>query len=388
MGASYAGDRLQGLAQSWLVATVTGSALAVGGITALGSLPLLLMPLGGVIADRVDRRRLLIGGQLAGAVLTAAIARLAATGRVSVWHIYAWVVLNSLIWLVSRPAYKVVLTEAVPLPEVRSAVAINSMSEMAVAVLVAGAGGVLMVRAGLTVAFVLNACTYLIAAVYLWSLRGLGGLPEARRTTLSLGQVLADLLDGFRYLLQESRLLQPLLLTVLLVAVVSPVTGLLAAIVHAKGRTVVDLGILLAAAGVGAFLGAACAGMKQDDANVLSRYAWLSLLAAGAMAAFAVLPTGPVSLLSLALIGFVVVAQSVWNTSRVRALVAPGYQARLQAITSTVFNVGAPIGMAWGGLAVDHFGVAALLGGAVALAAAALITIAVTGRRRSHLKDG
>ncbi len=55
MGTSYAGDRLQQLAQGWLVATLTGSALGVGLIGALGSLPLLLLPLGGVIAEQLDR---------------------------------------------------------------------------------------------------------------------------------------------------------------------------------------------------------------------------------------------------------------------------------------------------------------------------------------------
>ncbi|MCP4376793.1 MAG: MFS transporter, partial [bacterium] len=67
MSSSYAGDRLQQLAQSWLVATLTSSALAVGWITTLGSLPLLFLPLGGVIADQVDRRRLLMTWQVIGA---------------------------------------------------------------------------------------------------------------------------------------------------------------------------------------------------------------------------------------------------------------------------------------------------------------------------------
>src|SRR5690242_2710242 len=64
MGVSYAGDRLQGLAQAWLVATLTHSALGVSLITALNALPLLLLPLGGVIAEEVDRRRLVLVGQL------------------------------------------------------------------------------------------------------------------------------------------------------------------------------------------------------------------------------------------------------------------------------------------------------------------------------------
>ena len=63
MGLSYAGDRLQELAQGWLVAPLTDSALAVGGMGVLSSSGMLLMPLGGVIADQADRRRLLVIGQ-------------------------------------------------------------------------------------------------------------------------------------------------------------------------------------------------------------------------------------------------------------------------------------------------------------------------------------
>src|SRR5512137_1497197 len=82
MGLSYAGDRLQELAQGWLVATLTSSALAVGGIGVLSSIPMLLMPLGGVIADQVDRRRILIAGQWAGALITGIMATLAFTGHI------------------------------------------------------------------------------------------------------------------------------------------------------------------------------------------------------------------------------------------------------------------------------------------------------------------
>lgn len=167
MATSYAGDRLQQLAQAWLVATLTSSALAVGGITALGSLPLLLLPLGGVVADQVDRRRLLITGQLVGAASTAIVAALVLTDLVAIWHIYAWAFINGMIGLVSRPAYKVVLTEVVPSGEVRSAVAINSMTETASLVVVNAAGSMLLGLVGLPIAFVLNTTTYLVAAASL-----------------------------------------------------------------------------------------------------------------------------------------------------------------------------------------------------------------------------
>jgi MFS family permease len=100
MASSYAGDRFQQLAQAWLVATLTSSALAVGWISTLNSLPQLFMPLGGVVADLVDRRRLLITWQMVGAVATAIVAGLVLAGRIAVWHIYVWAVINGLTsWL-------------------------------------------------------------------------------------------------------------------------------------------------------------------------------------------------------------------------------------------------------------------------------------------------
>ena len=193
-------------------------------------------------------------------------------------------------------------------------------------------------------------------------------------------KVLADLLDGFQYLFHEPRLLYPLLFTILVLATISPAIGLSAAIVHAAKGSVVDYGMLMASAGLGAFLGAAFAGTHREEGDATYRYAILGIIASAALAAFALLPIGYASLLPLAVIGFSVLAQGVWNTSRVRAVADAAHQARLQAITSTVFNVGSPIGMLWGGLAVDHFGVKALSGGAFVLAAVSIIA-AITTRR-------
>ncbi|MBE0695606.1 MAG: MFS transporter, partial [Anaerolineaceae bacterium] len=90
LSASYAGDRLQELAQAWLVAGLAqSSAMAVGGIAIFASIPQLFMPVGGVIADQVDRRKLLIMGQVVGACFAAVVGGLVLIGRVLPWHIYA-----------------------------------------------------------------------------------------------------------------------------------------------------------------------------------------------------------------------------------------------------------------------------------------------------------
>jgi predicted MFS family arabinose efflux permease len=374
MASSYAGDRFQQLAQAWLVATLTSSALAVGWIGTLNSIPQLFMPLGGVIADLVDRRRLLITWQIVGAVATTAVAVLVLDDRVAVWHIYVWAVVNGLIALLSRPAYKVVLTEIVPPDEVRPAVAINSMTETTSMVVVNGVGSVLLEFLGLTLAFILNAATYLIAAGSLWGLRDLSRAPADGPQSLDVKRVLSDLIDGLRYLARQPSILHPLLLTFITITIVAPAIGLLAAIVHAAGGSVVELGLLAAATSLGAFAGAAFAGMRSAGANPTRTYAILGLVSAAALAVFAFLPVGLISMVPLAGLGAPGFAQAVWNTSRIRELAAPAYQARLQAITSMAFTLGFSLGMLWAGVAIDQFGLTALVGGAAVLG---LVSVAV-----------
>jgi MFS family permease len=379
MASSYAGDRFQQLAQAWLVATLTGSALAVGGISTLGSLPLLLLPLGGVIADLVDRRRLLITWQMVGAAATAAVAFLVLVDRVAVWHIYAWAFINGLIALLSRPAYKVVLTEIVPPDEVRPAVAINSMTETTSMVVVNAAGSLLLELLGLTLAFILNTATFLVAAGSLWGLRELGRGAGDPPQPLDVKRVLSDLVDGLRYLARQPFILHPILFTFVTIMIVAPAIGLLAAIVHAEDDSIVDLGLLAASTSVGAFLGAAFAGVRSAGADPTRRYAILGLCSATAVALFALLPVGFISMAPLAVLGAGAFSQAVWNTSRIRELADPAYQARLQAITSMAFTLGFSLGMLWAGVAIDLFGLTALVGGAAVLG---LLSVAVIIRKK------
>jgi MFS family permease len=377
MASSYAGDRFQQLAQAWLVATLTSSALAVGWISTLNSIPQLLMPLGGVIADLADRRRLLITWQLVGAAATTAVAVLVLADDIAVWHIYAWAVVNGLIALFSRPAYKVVLTEVVPPDEVRPAVAINSMTETTSMVVVNGVGSVLLEFLGLTLAFLLNAASYLVAAGSLWGLRDLSRQSSDPAQAIDAKRVLSDLVDGLRYLGRRPSILHPLLLTFVTILIVGPLFGLLAAIVHAEGGSVVDLGLLSAASSLGAFAGAAFAGMRSAGTNPTRTYAILGLICAAALAVFAYLPVGLISMVPLAVLGAPAFAQAVWNTSRIQELADPAYQARLQAITSMAFALGFSLGMVWAGGAIDQFGLTALAGGAAVLGLLSLAVVVV-----------
>jgi predicted MFS family arabinose efflux permease len=377
MGLSYAGDRLQELAQGWLVATLTCSALAVGGIGVLSSIPMLLMPLGGVIADQADRRRILLAGQWAGAFITGVMAYLAFTKQIAVWHIYVWAFISGMVWMVIRPAYKVIVTQAVPTEEVRPAVSLNSITETTAMVLMNTGGSALINLLGLQVAFLLNSASYLVAIVCLGRLRGLGRPARSMPGKVSLSRVFSDLRDGFLMLVRRKELLHPLLLTLLGITIASPAISLLAAIVQGKEGSLLQLGLLGGAASLGALSGAVFAGMRSEG-QPLRTYALFGLLAAAALTVFAFHPLSLTGGLALFVLGFVAFAQAVWNTSRVPRLAEPAYQARLQSITTMAFTLGSPMGALWGGVAVDRFGLLALVVGAGVLAGISFILLAGT----------
>jgi len=383
MGLSYAGDRLQELAQGWLVATLTGSALAVGGIGMLSSIPMLLMPLGGVIADQSDRRRILMAGQWAGALITAVMAVLAFTHLIAVWHIYLWAFISGVVWMVIRPAYKVIVTEAVPVQEVRPAVSLNSVTETTALVLMNTGGSGLISWLGLPVAFVLNSASYLTAIFCLGRLKGLGRPAGNMPGRMDARRLFTDLKEGLVYLSRQRALLYPLLLTLLIITIASPATSLLAAVVRQNGGTIIQLGLLGGAASLGAFLGAIFAGIKGEG-HPIRTYSLLGLLAAAAVTVFSLWPMGLTGALALFALGFLCFAQAVWNTSRVPRLAEKGYQARLQSVTSMAFTLGTPLGALWGGLVVDRFGLPALIAGAALLALLSLPLLlgSLAGKRK------
>jgi predicted MFS family arabinose efflux permease len=368
LSASYAGDRLQELAQGWLVAGLTqSSALAVSWISILASIPQLFMPLGGVIADRIDRRKILIIGQVTGACIAAMVGGLVMIGSILPWHIYAWAFVSGIIWLFSRPAYKVVLTEVVPKEEVRSAVALNSTTETTATTAVNLCGSVLLAWIGLPVAFVLNTVSYLIAAGSLWHISGMEQSRAAKGTRISIQGVSSDLKDGVSHLTHQPTLLHPLTLTFLTVMFTTPAIGLLAAIIHKQGGSIIALGLMVASAGFGAIAGALFAGMRNDSRNPTRMYAWFGIGAAMALGMFILSPLSFLTPFPLAAIGFILFSETVWNTSRVRLLAAPAFQARLQSLTTMAFTMGGALGQLWGGIVIDRFSIRGLAGGAILL---------------------
>lgn len=128
---SNVGTWMSRVAQDWLVLTVLtpGSSLALGIVTALQFLPMLLLaPYGGVLADRFSKRRILTWTQLGMSITGLLLAVLTVTGEVRLWHVYAIAFVFGCITAIDNPARQSFVSELVPEDDIPNAVGLNSAS--------------------------------------------------------------------------------------------------------------------------------------------------------------------------------------------------------------------------------------------------------------------
>lgn len=205
---SVSGIWMQRVAQSWLVLEMTGSGTAVGMVTALQFLPILLLaPLGGVIADRSDKRCLLYATQGAAAVLAAILGVLVMAGLVELWMVFVLAFGLGAVGSLDNPARQSFVVEMVGRGELTNAVSLNSVLVNVARVLGPAAAGAIIVAAGTGPCFLLNAVTHfgLIGALVLMRSSELySQAPQPRRSR--------QLREGLRYVRSTPGVLTPLLL--------------------------------------------------------------------------------------------------------------------------------------------------------------------------------
>ena len=205
---SVSGTWMQRVAQSWLVLELTGSGTALGLVTAVQFLPVLfLAPLGGVVADRFNKRRLLLVTQSLAAVLATALGLLVLFDLVQIWMVYALAGALGLVASLDNPTRQTFVLELVGRDQLTSAVSLNSVLVNLARVLGPAAAGALIVTVGLGPCFLANAGTYLavIAALILMRVAELHTVaPQGRRT--------GQLREGLRYIRSTPALLTPLVM--------------------------------------------------------------------------------------------------------------------------------------------------------------------------------
>ena len=169
---SGVGTWSQVVAQSWLVLQLTSSPLALGTVTTLQFLPMLVFPLlGGVVADRVSRRRLLLATQVGALAQAIVLGLLVATGTVQYWEIAVLALLLGLTNAFAGPAQQALVPELVGWELVGNAVALNSIQFNLARLVGSAVGGLLVAALGIAAALVLNAASFVPVIVVLAVIR-------------------------------------------------------------------------------------------------------------------------------------------------------------------------------------------------------------------------
>jgi MFS family permease len=177
---SLSGTWIQRVAQAWLVLELTGSGTAVGFVTALQFVPLLVLaPIGGVIADRIAKRRLLVLTQGLSSLSAAGLGAVVLSGVVELWMVYVLAFTLGIAGSIDNPTRQTFVLEMVGRDQLTNALALNSSLINAARVVGPAIAGALIVTVGIGWCFVINAVSYLavITALYMMRIDELASAP-------------------------------------------------------------------------------------------------------------------------------------------------------------------------------------------------------------------
>ena len=305
------GTWMLSIAQDWLVLELTNSAAAVGITMSMQFLPTLLLGVhGGALADRFDKRRLLIATQLANGILTALLAALTLSGHINAFEVYGFALAGGFVFVVDNPARQVLVNELVPASDVRNAIGLNAAVFQTTRLFGPAVAGVLISGVGTGWAFAAAAACFLgpIATLLLIDPRQMiAAVPVPR----SHGQ----LRETLRYVAGEPRLAWTLLLVGMVgtLGLNFPIvlTGMARDSFHGTAALYGLFNIML---GLGSIIGALVAGSRS---NVRMRQVVAGAAVFGVCEAMAALaPDLPVFLVLLAAMGLANLASRPWPTHR------------------------------------------------------------------------
>jgi MFS family permease len=336
---SLSGNWMQTVAELWLILSLTGSGVAVGLTTALQFLPILLFGAwGGLLADRLPKRRLLIITQALMALPALALFVITTSGAVTPLIVYALVFVRGTINSVDNPTRQSFVIEMVGSRRVVNAVSLNSVLVHSARIVGPGLAGILIATVGVEPCFAINAATFGVMIIALWRMQPelLRAAPEADRRP---GAVRAAL----RHVAATPRLAVPLALMALVGTFgynFQTVLPLLARFSFGGGPGA--YAALLSSMAVGSVGGALATGARnRTDAKVIAASALAfgvgSLLAAAA-------PTLALELPALALLGAATVTFAASINSYLQLEVEPEMRGRVMALYSIVFLGSTPIG--------------------------------------------
>lgn len=381
--ASNTGSWVQNLAVPYVLYQVTHSAFWVGLATFTQFVPVMLLgPLAGSIADRHDRRKVLLVTQSLMAVAALALWLAWSRGVRSPIAILGLVAVAGVFAGINIPSWQSFVNDLVPREDLLSAVTLNSLQFNAARALGPGIAGILLASLGPSWAFFLNGVSFLAVLVALALVRN----RQVALETALTGGFLRQFRRAMRYTRTQPGITVGVVVAVLVGALGNPVfqfTVVFAGEVYHVGP--LGLSLLNVALGLGAVLAAPLVSGWNVTRATLVR--WGLLAYGGAIVAFAVAPVYALGLVSLVVVGggFLVVISST-NTS-VQVIVADHMRGRVMALRIMAFTGAYPIGALIQGALSDRIGARQTVAGAGAILVAVALLLAARPALLHRLDD-
>ena len=346
------GSWMQQVAQAWLVLSLTNSPLRLGLVGSLNFLPVLLFAIvGGAVADRLPKRRLLVITQSLLGCQTLALATLIVTGHVRYWHVCVLAIVWGIANTVDLPVRQAFVVELAGRTDVASAVALNSAAFNVARIAGPAAAGLLIARAGVAPAYFINAGAFVVVIVTLLLLRARGAPAPRQGTTIG-----AEIREGVRYALGTPRIMS--LLAVLFVVSITVFNFSIYVPLFARqvlGRGPEGFGLLMASVGVGAVGGALTLGaLRAPSLSLLFVTGFLSCAGLVVMSLVDRFGVAAVALFALGWISVMVVA----GCQVALQLAAPDHlRGRIMSLHTFIYGGVFPFGAFTVGSISEHWGV-------------------------------
>lgn len=344
---SLIGTWMQTTAQGYLLFTITGSAAYLGYIGFISGVPSWLFIIyGGLIADRMSRRKLLIITQSSMMILAFVLAGLVFMNWVQPWHILVLAFLLGVANAFDTPARQALVVDLVEREDMTNAIAFNGTMFNAGLIIGPAVGAAIYALTGPGWCFLINGISFIAVIIALIMMRITLSAPKPRD-----GSTVEAIVEGFRYL-RGNRLVLTLTISVFVVNIVGfgPINLLPAWAVNILKGGVTTNGLLLSARGIGAVIGGLLIAATAGRGGRGKLWTASSLLMPLIMLTFAVSRNLSLSLLLMAVIGFTLVTMLNNSNAMVMTSVPDELRGRVMGLYSLMFMGGGPLGALLAGL--------------------------------------
>ncbi len=356
--ASNVGSWAQKVATAWLIYRITNSEAWLGiDAFASGFPTVLLLPWGGVISDRVDRRNLLIWTNAVSAALAFALAALALAGALQIWHIILVSALAGCVQALMAPASTSILPTLVGAEGTTSAIALNSLQFNVSRIVGPAVGGLTLVYLGPAASFALNGVSFLVMVIALVQIAPIPAAPPKAES------VWRYLLSGFTFV-RDSGNIRVLLMMVMLAAflgapMISMMPALTKSVLHRDAST---YSLMLSCFGLGAVVAAAVVALdSRHSPRPCRAVPYLIVYGACLIGVGYGLPIGIVVLL-VTVSGFAFINTMIRLGTALLRTSPDEYRGRVTSLQSLGFRLGQPLGALVAGLCAGNFGIGVTFG--------------------------